>query len=303
MGGKIKTGQGEIIESRGGQEKLLEVLYNNPAGKVLLKGLTSSVVSKAAGAFYDSALSRRLIPPFIKSADIDMSEYEFCSFRSFNEFFTRKIRSECRPIDKTPEAFISPCDSKLSVYKIDEQSRFIIKNGIYSTASLLKCPKLAEKYNGGLCMIFRLEVNDYHRYIYPDNGTKSRNYHIQGKYHTVNPIALDSVDIYKENTREFTILHTENFGDVVQMEVGAMLVGRIKNHHEKHCFKRGEEKGMFEYGGSTVVIMTLPGAVELDSVFFENTADGYETVVKMGERIGTGLKFRQIGDKDGREKE
>lgn len=302
MGGKIKTRHGEIIGSKGSQDRLLEILYNNPAGKFLLKGLTAPVVSKAAGAFYDSALSRRLILPFIKTAGIDMSEYESCSFRSFNEFFTRKIRSERRKIDKTPEAFISPCDSKLSVYKIDEHSRFIIKNGIYSTASLLKCPKLAEKYNSGLCMIFRLEVDDYHRYIYPDNGVKSRNYHIQGKYHTVNPIALDSVDIYKENTREFTILHTENFGDVVQIEVGAMLVGRIKNHHEKYCFKRGEEKGMFEYGGSTVVLMTLPGAVEIDSVFLENTAGGYETIVKMGERIGTGLKFRQIGDKDGREK-
>ena len=96
MGGKIKTRHGEIIGSKGSQDRLLEILYNNPAGKFLLKGLTAPVVSKAAGAFYDSALSRRLILTFIKTAGIDMSEYESCSFRSFNEFFTRKIRCEHR---------------------------------------------------------------------------------------------------------------------------------------------------------------------------------------------------------------
>jgi phosphatidylserine decarboxylase len=69
-----------------------------------------------------------------------------------------------------------------------------------------------------------------------------------------------------------------------------MLVGRIKNHHQRYSFSRGEEKGMFEYGGSTVVLMTMPGAVEIDSVFLENTEEGYETVVKMGEKIGVKTK-------------
>lgn len=129
-------------------------------------------------------------------------------------------------------------------------------------------------------------VSDYHRYIYIDDGCKSKNIHIQGIYHTVNPIALEKADIYKENTREFTVLHTKNFGKVIHAEVGAMLVGRIKNHHEKYKFSRGEEKGMFEYGGSTVVLIFPPDTVIPDSDILNNTNDGFETVVKIGERIG-----------------
>ncbi|MDE6103334.1 MAG: phosphatidylserine decarboxylase, partial [Oscillospiraceae bacterium] len=123
-------------------------------------------------------------------------------------------------------------------------------------------------------------------YMYVDNGYKSNNIHINGVYHTVNPVALEKADIYKENTREYTVLYTENFGKIIQAEVGAMLVGRISNHHQKHKFIRGEEKGMFEYGGSTVVLIIPPNTVIPDSDIFKNTKDGFETVVKMGERIG-----------------
>lgn len=299
---RIKDRQGNILERKGGQDKLLSYLYGSISGQLLLKGLTVPELSKAAGAFLDSGLSLGLISRFIKSADISLWEYEPGFYDSFNAFFTRKIKSGMRPVDMTENAFVSPCDSKLTVYKIDEQSRFIIKNGVYTVASLLKNRALAERYSGGLCMIFRLEVDDYHRYIYIDNGIKSRNVHINGKYHTVNPAALDKVNVYSENTREYTLLRTGNFGDVVQAEIGAMLVGRIKNHHERVRFSKGEEKGMFEFGGSTIVLLTLPGAVEIDGDILQNTAEGFETVVKMGERIGTG-KYRKKGDQNGEKKQ
>lgn len=137
-------------------------------------------------------------------------------------------------------------------------------------------------------MIFRLCVDDYHRYCYIDNGTKTENVHINGELHTVNPIALEKYNIYKRNSREFTMLHTENFGDVVCIEVGAMLVGRIKNRHRNaHYFAKGEEKGMFEYGGSTIVLLFEKGMISVDSDILANSAHGYETVVKYGEKIGT----------------
>ena len=135
-------------------------------------------------------------------------------------------------------------------------------------------------------MIFRLEVNDYHRYCYIDSGVKSRNYRIDGELHTVNPIALGHYNIYKRNSREWTVLRTENFGDVTQIEVGAMFVGRIVNHHEKSRIRRGEEKGFFEFGGSTIVLLTERDRVEIDPDIMQNSADGFETVVKCGEKIG-----------------
>ena len=282
-----KKRDGEIINKNDSQQVLLNMLYKTAFGRMALKPLTASVVSDIAGKFCDSAASQFMIMPFIEKAKIDLTEYEPASYRSFNEFFTRKIKAESRPIDMNPEHFISPCDSKLSIYKIDEQSVFSIKNSFYSVSSLIRCPKIAERYSGGWCMIFRLEVDDYHRYIYLDDGIKSSNKHINGSYHTVNPVALEEVNIYKENTRECTLLATENFDDVIQVEVGALMVGRIVNYHGKnHVMKRGEEKGKFEYGGSTVVLLVKEGVMQPDADILANSRDGIETIVKMGERVG-----------------
>ncbi len=82
------------------------------------------------------------------------------------------------------------------------------------------------------------------------------------------------------------MLHTENFGDIVQIEVGAMLVGRICNRHGEYNFHRGEEKGKFEFGGSTIVILIEKDRITLDSDILENSAHGIETVVKYGSKIG-----------------
>ena len=99
-------------------------------------------------------------------------------------------------------------------------------------------------------------------------------------------MAQEKYSIYATNSREFTTLHTTHFGDVVFMEVGALMVGRICNHHQQHAFRRGEEKGYFEYGGSTVVLLLRHGAAELRRDILRNTADGVETRVRQGERIG-----------------
>lgn len=283
---EIKDRKGNIIPPYKGQDNMLEWLYRSVGGGMALKGLTAPLVSKAAGLFCDCSASAGLIPKFIKSAGIDLTEYESGFYRSFNDFFTRKIKKDARPVNMRPNVLISPCDSKLTVYKIGENSRFTIKGTEYSVSSFLKCPRLAEKYRGGWFMIFRLDVSDYHRYVYIDDGCKSKNIHIRGVYHTVNPIALEKMDIYRENTREFTVLHTKNFGNVIHAEVGAMLVGRIKNHHQKYKFSRGEEKGMFEYGGSTTVLIIPPDTVIPDKDILKNTNEGFETVVKMGEKIG-----------------
>ncbi len=286
MENKIKTRNGNYVVKNEGQSKALEYLYRTWSGNLLLKALTRPIVSKIAGAFCDSPLSAFMIVPFIKKSGIDMREYHSGWFRSYNEFFTRQIRSEYRPVDMSPEILISPCDSKLSAYKIGENSRFEIKGGSYTVKSMLKCGKLAQQYKNGWCLIFRLEVDDYHRYIYFDSGKKSDNTHIDGVLHTVNPIALEKADFYKENSREFCILHTENFGDAVQIEVGAMLVGRIKNHHQSRSVKRGQEKGMFEFGGSTIVLLLKDAVAEIDEDILKNSSEGIETVVKMGEKIG-----------------
>lgn len=270
-----------------GQDKALQFLYGTTVGRLLLKILTAPIISKIVGAFMDTPLSVFLIKPFVQKSGINLSEYRQKNYKSFNDFFTRQIRPELRPIDKNTSALISPCDSRLTTYRIGDRSVFKIKGSYYRTADLLRNGFIARRYKGGYCLIFRLCVDDYHRYCYIDNGIQTENVRIKGELHTVNPIALEKYNIYKRNSREYTVLHTENFGDVVHIEVGAMLVGRIKNHHRNvYRFRKGEEKGMFDYGGSTVVLLFEKDMIEINNNILENSARGLETVVKYGEKIG-----------------
>lgn len=282
----IKTRNGDIIVTNENQNKLLKKLYGSVLGRVLLKTLTAPVISRAAGIFMDSKASKLLIKPFIKRSGIDTSQYIMRDFRSYNDFFTRRVIPEKRPVDYEPSHLISPCDSKLTVHKISKNSIFRIKGSRYRVSDLLKNDFLAKRFCGGYCLIFRLEVDDYHRYCYIDNGTKTENNYIAGELHTVNPIALERYNIYKRNCREYTVLHTENFGDVVQVEVGAMMVGRIVNNDDTASFLRGEEKGRFEFGGSTIVMLFGKDSVRIDEDILRNSAEDIETVVKYGEKIG-----------------
>ncbi len=264
----------------------LHFLYEKKLGAPILRLLTSRPVSRLVGGFLDSRLSRGLIKKYIRKHGIDMTQYVAEDYPSFNAFFTRHIRPELRPFPDEPSAFPSPCDGKLSVFPIEEGSEFEIKGYRYRVETLLKNKSLAEKYAGGLCFVFRLTVEDYHRYFYIDGGSQEENVFIRGRLHTVQPIALERRRVFTENCREYTVLHTDRFGDVTQVEVGAMMVGRIVNDHPTGRFERGEEKGRFEFGGSTIVLLTEPGRVVPDPELLQNTLVGDETIVKCGERLG-----------------
>lgn len=262
-------------------------LYCTALGKLLLKAASSRRIADAYGAYLNSKLSRRNIGRFIKRNKLDMSEYKAVKFGSFNEFFRREIRPECRTIEREPSALICPCDGNLTAFTVDKDSVFRVKGFDYSLAALLKDDGLAAEFAGGVCLIFRLTVRNYHRYCYLDGGTAEESVFIKGRLHTVQPKALEKRRVFCENCREYTLLHTDNFGDVLQTEVGAMFVGRIVNNG-KRAFKRGEEKGWFEFGGSTIIVLLKKGAAEIDGEILENTANDLETIVKMGEKIGFG---------------
>ena len=263
--------QGKKVSNITNQDKLLSFLYTNIFGRMLLKPLIQPQVSKLAGRYLSSAHSKWLISKFIERNEINMDIYEECDYSSFNDFFTRKIKPDCRPVPEDLDVLISPCDCLATVYPIQENTTFSIKNTEYTLRSLLRSPRLAKRFRGGYAYILRLTVEDYHRYLYSVSGKQSKNYHIDGTFHTVNPIANDYLPIYKENTREYTVIHSKEFGDVLQMEVGALLVGKISNHKQSTVVTRGEEKGFFEYGGSTIVVLTQKGRVTPRSDLLTNT--------------------------------
>ena len=201
----------------GAQERILTALYDHAAGRLLLKILTAPWVSRAGGWLLSTRISRLAVGPFARRSGIDLGEYLGAPYHSFNEFFSRKIRPELRPIPENPELFISPCDSRLTALPITPDSRFTLKGTEYTLASLLRNEELAERFSGGWCLIFRLCVDDYHRYCYVADGEKEDNTFLPGVLHTVNPIACGHYPIYKENAREYAVLHTEYWGDILMM--------------------------------------------------------------------------------------
>lgn len=267
---------------------MLKLLYNNFIGRFILKLLTKKWVNNLSEKYMSSNFSKIKIKKFVKKNNINMSEYEEVKYSSFNDFFTRKIKEDKRVLSLNENDFLSPADARLIVYKIDENTNMSIKNSIYTIDELVKDKSLANRYKDGYCLVYRLCVDDYHRYSFIDDGKIIENKKIKGIFHTVQAIAFKKYKVFKENSREYTILETENFGIITQIEVGATLVGKICNN-SVDTFNRGDEKGYFCFGGSTIVLLIEKDKVIIDEDILEKSAQDIETRVLLFDKVGRKL--------------
>ena len=276
---------GVLREAKGSQDRFFQFIYAHALTRALLKPLVKPGFSRFAGKIMDSGFSRVFIKSFIRKNGIDMKDFEERKFRSFNDFFTRKVKPEARPVPAAENLLFSPCDAYLTAVPVEEGLRFTIKHTEYTLPEFLKDDALAKSFEGGTVLLFRLAVQHYHRYHFTDNGKIVREYRIPGFLHTVQPSANEAVSVYKQNARAVTIMETEHFGTVVQTEVGALLVGRIKNRPVRE-FVRAEEKGMFEFGGSTVVMILKKDAVRLRPGILKASEEKIEHEVRFGTVLG-----------------
>ena len=273
----------------------LQWTYSSPIGMKLLELIIKKkLFSKIYGSFCDSKKSIKKIHSFIKDFDIDMyhSEKNINEFESFNDFFTRKLKSEGRPIDNTLDSLVSPGDGRLVAYEnIDLNKLVQVKGYTYSFSKLIDNPSIISKFSEGTCLILRLCPTDYHRFHFIDNGICEETKKINGDYYSVNPIALQKIpELFCKNKREWSIFHSENFGDILHIEVGATCVGSIiQTYMPTKEIKKGDEKGYFKFGGSTTILFLEKNKVKIDRDIIEQTNKGYETKVLMGEKIGTKL--------------
>lgn len=270
----------------------ISLIYSNPVGNNILPRLASK---KALTDFYgkccDLKLSRIYIKKFVKKFNIDMTEYEkeIKDFSSFNEFFYRKLSPESRLINKNRTEFISPCDGKLlAIENIDSNSSFRVKGFKYTVDDLIQDRSISKLYKNGTCLIFRLCPTDYHRFHFIDSGVCMNSTHIKGCYYSVNPVALKNIDrVFTENKREYSIFKSDNFDDIIYVEVGATFVGSIiQTYHPNIKITKGSEKGYFKFGGSTVILLLKEGIINLDEDIKVQSKLGIETSVKLGEKIG-----------------
>jgi phosphatidylserine decarboxylase len=269
----------------------LKFLYTNALGKAMTGLIINKrQISVLYGKYVKSKFSVSKISGFIKQYCINVLEINrpLESFTSLNDFFIRELKPGSRPVDPEPGHLISPADSRLLVFDLAQKNSLPVKGYWYSLTELIKDDTLAHEYDDGWCFVYRLAPCDYHRFCYIDCGQQEVVRRIKGVLHSVNPIALASVkSLMAGNYRELTTLHTENFGTVLHLEIGALMVGKVMQHNLDKCsFNRGDEKGWFEFGGSTIVQLFRKGTIIPDNDILEHSANYIETLVKMGERVG-----------------
>lgn len=272
----------ESISQYGGN--LLNILYNHCLGRMLLKIVIHPVFSRINGWYNSSSLSKNKIKPFVEENNICLTDFDEREYKSFNDFFTRKIKKGKRPVDMTESSLVAPADSKLLVYPIEKGNLIQIKGVNYTLDELVDGRLNLTDYEGGKCLVFRLTMDDYHRYMFIDDGRFKRKYSVKGKLHTVSSISKEH-KIYRQNSRVVNLLETCNFGEVVCIEVGALLVGKIRNYRTK-SFSRGMEKGYFELGGSTIIMLFKNESIELDEDIIQANNNDMEVKLRMGEKIG-----------------
>jgi phosphatidylserine decarboxylase len=273
-------------------ENYLNWTYSSPMGMSLLEAfIKKKAFSKLYGWYLDRALSTRKIDKFINEFNLNETDFEERkeTFKSFNDFFYRKLKPSVRPVNMNKNAVASLGDGRLFAYEnIDLDKLVQVKGFTYSLRELIKNNKVSDKYSGGTCLILRLCPTDYHRFHFIDSGVCDETTKIEGAYYSVNPVALKKVEnLFCQNKREWSVFHSDNFGDVLYVEVGATCVGSIIQTYEPgRKVNKGDEKGYFKFGGSTVILFFEPDKIKIDNDIIEQTNLGYETYVLMGEKIG-----------------
>lgn len=276
-----------MMEKTKSESKSIDFLYGTALGRFLLRPLVSPTVSKAAAKYLSSTASAGIAVSFAEKNGIALEDYEMPEggYRSFNDFFTRKIKAGRREISEGE--IVAPSDGLLTVAPIagDGTAEFRIKNTAYSLESLLRDKELAGEFAGGTTLIFRLTPAHYHRYSFCASGAIKAKRRIEGILHSVKPICHDNFPVFIENSREYVVIENPVLGDIVQMEVGALLVGKISNHpcEVGDSATKGAEKGYFEYGGSSIVV--LVGADASRQIKKDPTAPDVEIPVLLGEKI------------------
>lgn len=276
----------EEVESVYGSEGI-KFLYETKVGQKLSEVLSQPLFSKIYGVYQSSFISKNKIPGFIKHFNIQMDEYEKGPFKSFNDFFIRKFLPSKRVFCGEPKDFPAFAEGRyLAFGKMTANTEFPVKGKYLSAENLLHSEEKARPFIGGPLIIARLCPVDYHRFHFPDNGEIVEKWHVDGRLQSVNPAALNfKNDIFITNERQVTILKTKNFGRLAYIEVGAMLVGKIVQSYPGILFKRGDEKGYFLFGASTVIVMGEPGSFSPASDLIDRSTRGLETFFKLGDKI------------------
>jgi phosphatidylserine decarboxylase len=281
---------GELLNERVFSERELRFFYGGALGRCLTRYVFSrGPFNSLYGRRQRARRSKGKIQGFVDRLGIDASEASrpLSDYATLDEFFCRTLRAGARPLDPDPDAFLSPTDGRILVFPdLQAGALLTVKHSTVALSQLVVDPDLAARYAGGCAVILRLAPADYHRFHFPADGLASASLTHGSRLHSVHPIALAAGAPSFRNKRAVSTLTSDRFGQLCIVEVGAMVVGTIVQTYAPGPVARGQEKGTFRFGGSTVVVLAEPGRLRFDPDLVDASADGLETFVKCGTRLG-----------------
>lgn len=275
----------------------IKFIYDNSFGQMLAPIIASKPISQLYGCYQDWSISKNKVAPFVEKFNIDLSMYKAGSisaekkensYKNFNEFFIREFEDKQRAFVDDENIMPAFCEARYFGHaEINSDVEIPVKGKLLKSNDLLGGSKWSPVFEGGPLIVARLCPVDYHRYHYPLSGETLDSFPIKGQYHSVNPLALKSKpEIFIINERRASILETEKFGKLAYIEVGAAMVGKIiQSHDETKPHLKGDEKGYFLFGGSTVILLGEKGRWSPSGDILANTKGGVETYLQLGEEV------------------
>lgn len=273
-------------------EGFLKWVYGTVIGQMSLHALVKRRVFSAwYGRRMDAPASRQKIQPFIRQFGVPVEEMAepVEQFTTFNEFFYRRLKPEARPVDAADNALVFPADGRhLLIEDLSGGKDFWVKGKRFDLNAFVGDEKLASTFEGGSLLISRLCPVDYHRFHFPCAGVAGAADLINGWLYSVSPLALrQRFSILWENKRYRTVLDDTPFGKAMFFEIGATCVGSVVHTAGAgaHVLK-GQEKGYFRFGGSSVATLLQKGSVVWAEDLRTHGAGGVEVYARMGQRAG-----------------
>lgn len=287
--------QEEVVENVYGRNSLFFLYRNSLPARAVLFIIKQPLFAQIYAALQNTRFSRRKIGKVVRQFDIDSSEFkrDIDDFETFNDFFTRELREEKRPIAGDSGVAVTPCDAKYLVFQcLPEDMPLSIKDDTFYLDNLLEDEGLAERYRDGSMAVVRLDPTDYHRFHFPVDCVPGRSRLINGYLYPVNPYALyQNIKLFNQDKRAVTELDSAVFGRVLFVEVGATTVGSInQTYRAGTTYKRGAEKGYFSFGGSSIVMLFERGKIEFDPVLLRMTERNIEVKSRYGQPLGTAVR-------------
>jgi phosphatidylserine decarboxylase len=274
-------------------DKPAHFLYRSRIGKAMRPLLTNKFANYVVGFYADSEWSKRRIKKFVKQYKIDMQEAaqpDLNEYKTFNDFFTRKLKPNARPINAQPDSIICPCDGYVyAATQLTQSTTFEVKGRTFTLQKFLKNKELAQEFIGGSIVILYLAPQHYHRFHFPVDGMIKHTKKINGNYESVHESVYHAgLQPLHSNERQFWHLRTADGNTIGFVPVGALCVGKINRTAAMgNEYKKGDEAGFFSFGGSTIVLLFKKDYCTIDSELIKNLASGTIIEMKMGQKIGT----------------